>query len=314
VVATQPPAIVAPARLPAVHGEVLAIDRVTNQVLVRHAPFDGMPAMTMRFRLAPGTPRLQAGDALNALVDERTDPWTLREVLRERPPARPTARPYVAVLREGDAVPATGLVDENGRPFSLQRSGGRTTIVSFVYTRCRDAAMCPLVSAKFARMQRALGNAPIRLVTLTLDPAYDTPPVLARYGAAYGADPRLWTFVTGDPNAVDDLAARLGVTATRPAPGLVVHDEAALIVDPHGRIAKVVTGATWLPDDVLASAREVAGIGGDPFRRMSLWLRTSASALCGAGGSTTVTVGAALALLTALAAAFAALARHAFRF
>ena len=70
-------------------------------------------------------------------------------------------------------------------------------VVSFVYTRCRDARMCPLVAAKFARMQRQLRGTPIRLVTVTLDPGYDTPRVLARYGAAYGADPARWLLVTG---------------------------------------------------------------------------------------------------------------------
>jgi cytochrome oxidase Cu insertion factor (SCO1/SenC/PrrC family) len=223
VVATQPPAIVAPARLPALHGEVLAIDRVTGRVLVRHAPFEGMPAMTMSFRLASGAPALHVGDAVRGLVDEHTDPWTLRDVHVVRAPSAAKPQPFVPVLREGDMVPATALVDEHGRPFSLQSSDGRTTIVSFIYTRCRDASMCPLVSAKFARMQRAIGTAPIRLLLLTLDPSYDTPAVLARYGAAYGADPRRWTFATGEPDAVENLAARLGINATRPVPGVVVH-------------------------------------------------------------------------------------------
>jgi protein SCO1/2 len=313
VVATQPPAIVAPARLPALHGEVLAIDRVTGRVLVRHAPFEGMPAMTMSFRLASGAPALHVGDAVRGLVDEHTDPWTLRDVHVVRAPSAAKPQPFVPVLREGDMVPATALVDEHGRPFSLQSSDGRTTIVSFIYTRCRDASMCPLVSAKFARMQRAIGTAPIRLLLLTLDPSYDTPAVLARYGAAYGADPRRWTFATGEPDAVENLAARLGINATRPVPGVVVHDEAALIIDPSGRIARIVTGATWLPDDLLANARHVAGAGDDPLRRLRLWLGASASALCGAAGGTTLTVGAALALLAALIASFTLIARRAFR-
>jgi protein SCO1 len=315
VVATPPPAIVAPARLPALRGEVIAIDRATGQVLIRHAAFDGMPAMTMSFRLVAGSPALRVGDSLRALVDEHTDPWTLRTVRVDRAargtPAIP--RPYIPVLREGDMVPATALVDQDGRAFSLQSSDGRITIVSFIYTRCRDASMCPLVSAKFARMQAALGDAPIRLVTLTLDPAYDTPPVLARYGAAYGADPRRWALTTGEPGAVEDLAARLGISAMRPVAGIVVHDEAALVLDPNGRIARIVTGATWLPDDLLASARAVAGVGDDPLRRLRLWLNASASALCGAVGGAPLTVGAALALLVTLTASFALIARRAFR-
>ena len=98
------------------------------------------------------------------------------------PMPSPRPRPFVPVLREGDAVPSAALLDQRGRPFSFANTNGRTTIVSFIYTRCRDAQMCPLVAAKFARMQRELRGAPIRLVTVTLDPAYDTPAVLAYAG------------------------------------------------------------------------------------------------------------------------------------
>jgi len=219
----------------------------------------------------------------------------------------------VPVLREGDAVPDAPLVDQRGRPFSLQRTGGRTTIVSFIYTRCRDAKMCPLVSAKFARMQRDLRGTPIRLVEVTLDPAYDTPTVLARYGAAYGADPRNWTLATGTPDVVDTVAERFGIVVDRPIPATVVHSEAAVVIDPSGRVVKVVDGAAWLPDDLLASARELAGIDTSPLRRARMWFASSIGALCGAGGVSGFTAGWTLALLATITAAFAVAARRAFR-
>ena len=228
-------------------------------------------------------------------------------------PRAAAPRPFVPVLHEGDAVPDAPLVDQRGRPFSLQRSGGRTTIVSFIYTRCRDAAMCPLVSAKFARMQRELRDTPIRLVEVTLDPAYDTPPVLARYGAAYGADPRTWTLATGAPDVVDTVAERFGIVVDRPIPALVVHSEAAVVIDASGRVAKIVDGATWLPDDLLASAREVAGIEASPLRRARMWLSSSIGALCGAGRNAGFTAGWTLMLLTGITSAFAVVARRAFR-
>ena len=223
------------------------------------------------------------------------------------PAARP--RPFVPVLREGDAVPSAALFDQRGRPFSFASTNGRTTVVSFIYTRCRDAQMCPLVSAKFARMQRELHGTPVRLVTVTLDPAYDTPDVLRRYGAAYGADPAIWTFVTGPPAAIDDVAGRLGIVVERPRPGLVVHSEAAIVIDAGGRVARFIDGAAWLPDDVVGAARQVAAIPDNPLHRIRLWLASSASALCGGRGATPLSVGAGLSLLvgmiTALAVAFA---------
>jgi protein SCO1/2 len=312
-VVTPPPAVVAHAQLPALRGAVVAIDGRTGYVLVRHAPFDGMPAMTMTFRVARGSPALHAGDSVSAMVNERTQPWTLRDVRTNRAPRESAMRAFIPMLHEGDAVPAVALVDQDDRRFSLQATAGSTTIVSFIYTRCRDARMCPLVAAKFARMQRALHGTPIRLVTVTLDPAYDTPKVLARYGASYGADPAVWTFATGTTPAIDQLAGRFGVALERPAPGILAHTEAAIVIDAQGRVAKIVDGAAWAPDDLLATAREVAGLDANAARRLGLWLGSSASALCGGSGATGITVGAALTLLAALAAAFGLIARRAFK-
>ena len=224
----------------------------------------------------------------------------------------PRQRPFVPPLREGDAVPDLLLVDQTGRRFDFATAGGRTTIVSFVYTRCRNARMCPLIAAKFARMQRELRGTPIRLVTITLDPGYDTPPVLARYGAAYGADPAVWSLLTGPTSAVDELAARFGVAVERPQPGVILHTEAAVIIDGRGRIAHFIDGSTWLPDDLLGTARQVAAIPDDPLRRLRFWLASSASALCGGRGATPLSVGAGLALLAVIAAVFAAVFARAF--
>jgi cytochrome oxidase Cu insertion factor (SCO1/SenC/PrrC family) len=227
------------------------------------------------------------------------------------PTARP--RPFVPVLREGDAVPSTALLDQRGRPFSLATANGRTTIASFIYTRCPDAQMCPLVAAKFARMQRALRGTPLRLITLTLDPEYDTPHVLARYGASFGADPAIWTLGTGPQAAIDDVAGRLGILVERPRPGVIVHTEGVVVIDRRGRVARFVDGAAWLPDDVVAVARGIAALPDDPLSRLRLWLASGASALCGGRGATPLSVGAGLTLLVAVIGALAAAFARAFR-
>ncbi len=242
-------------------------------------------------------------------------PAIVAQVSHANAMAMPTgrSRPFVAVLGEGDAVPATALLDQQGRRFSFATTNGRTTIVSFIYTRCPDAQMCPLIAAKFARMQRELRGTPIRLVTVTLDPAYDTPNVLARYGAAYGADPSVWSLVTGPARTIDELVGRLGVVVERPRPGTIVHGEAAIVIDARGRIARFIDGAAWLPEDVLGAARQVAAIPDNPLLGVRLWLAGSASALCGGRGATPLSVGAGLALLVAITALLTAAFARAFR-
>jgi len=154
----------------------------------------------------------------------------------------------------------------------------------------------------------------MRLVTLTLDPANDTPPVLARYGAAHGADAARWSLVTGTPARVDELVARFGITTGRVRPGSIRHTEAAIVLDARGRIAEIVDGAAWNPDDLLAAARAAASLDADPWRRLQLWLGSRASALCGGRGATPFTVAGGLALMAAAIAAALLVLRRVFGF
>jgi len=199
-------------------------------------------------------------------------------------PPPPAPAPYIAPLRPGDTVPAVPLIDQDGRQFTLQDTGGEAAVVTFIYTRCADARMCPLVSAKFARMQANAASAHVRLVEITLDPTFDTPRVMQRYGAAYGADAHTWTLATGSTVAVDELAARFGIATTRVTPSLIAHSEAAIVLDPKGRVASVIDGASWDGSDVLAAARQSAGGGNGFIASARLWL-AAAAAQCGSSGA-----------------------------
>jgi len=211
----------------------------------------------------------------------------------------------VPVLHEGDTPPAIPLVDQSGHAFSLAQLRGNAVVLTFIYTRCADARMCPLESLKYARLQHALGNARVRLLELTLDPAYDTPAVLRRYGAAYGADPQRWTLATGAPASLADLATRLGIASVRTAPGTIVHTEATIVLDRNGTIARVIDGNAWTPDDMLALARDVAGERPAPLARLETWL-TAAIERCG-GGNLPVSSLELIALVVALSAVFGTL-------
>jgi protein SCO1/2 len=141
------------------------------------------------------------------------------------------------------------FVDQTGRRFSLAALRGAPYALTFMYTRCVDPTMCPLVSAKLRRIQ-GLTKKPIELVEISLDPAYDQPPVLARYAATYGADPARWHVLTGDPRAVLDFAARFGILEHSAGPVTIVHSERLAIVDRAGRIRRLYDNAAWSPSDV----------------------------------------------------------------
>lgn len=215
------------------------------------------------------------------------------------------ATAFVPALQPGDTVPAIPLVDQSGRAFSIADLRGRAVVLAFIYTRCADPRMCPLVSSKFSHMQARIGAAPIHLLEVTLDPAFDAPAVLRRYGRAYGQDVRRWTLATGEAGALAELAERLGVATQWTRPQTLVHTEAAIVLDPQGRIARVIDGNAWSARDILRVAREAAGAPPAPLSQIGLWL-TSAVQSCGGTAGAINALGA-LALLAVLGATIGAL-------
>jgi protein SCO1/2 len=205
---------------------------------------------------------------------------------------------FVPVENVGDVFPDVPLIDQDGRRISL-RTGTRPTIVSFAYTRCPDPTMCSLVTAKFVALQRSLRGTDIRLLEITLDPAYDRPAILHRYAAAVGARRERWSFATGRPSDVLALAGRFGIVFDRTRSNAIGHTELVAIVAGDGTMIDRVDGATWSPDNIAAQARADAGLAANPWQRGALRLFASASAACGGRGGG-LTVLAAIALFLAL--------------
>lgn len=270
------------------HGVVLAVTPKTGQVIVRHDAFGSMPAMTMPFRVVPRerAAQLQAGATIDGVVDTASEPWTLSHVTStSAQPLTSEAGLFrrVQPVKAGDVVPDTPFVDQLGRPFRLSRLRGQDVVLSFIYTRCRDARMCPLISGEFGRLERTLGARPIHLVEVTLDPAYDRPAVLRRYGTTFGADPERWSLVVGDAEPTLNFAAQFGIGAF-PDPSVgIIHSENTVLIGPDGRVRQFITETSWDPDQLLASIDASHGRAANPVARLTLWLSSAAVAVCGNG-------------------------------
>jgi protein SCO1/2 len=274
------------------HGLVLSADAAKREAIVRHDPVGGMPGMTMPFRIAPaeGAAPLHPGDVIDAELDTSGDPWTLRAVRVTGHQGMTGGAPAAngrKILRDvhhlvtGEAVPATEFSDEAGKPFSFVQLRGSVAVLAFVYTRCRDPRMCPLIAAKFQALQTQLRGEPAHLVLVTLDPGFDTPAVLQRYAAALGADPARWTFATGDPDRVLDFAAQFGVTAFPDERFGLIHPERTAVIDEGGVIRQLIDETSWAPSEIAASVRHVRNESSNPFARFNLWMSERAVALCG---------------------------------
>ena len=269
------------------HGIVLAVTPSDGEAIVRHDAFGGMPSMTMPFRIVPraalGT--LQVGNTIDATVDTSTEPWTMRDVSVSATlpvTSDPTdAERRVTPVQIGDLVPDTTFIDQSGRPFRFSQLRGQDAVLAFIYTRCRDPRMCPLESAKFHQLQQMIGKRDMHLVEVTLDPSYDRPPVLARYGQLFGQNSRDWSLVTGDANPTLDFAARFGITAF-PDPTIgIIHAENTVEIGPDGRVRNEITDTSWQPNEIIADIDNSRGEASNPFARFDLWLSRTATAICG---------------------------------
>jgi hypothetical protein len=187
----------------------------------------------------------------------------------------------------------------NGREVDLQHG---VTVLAFIYTRCPDPTMCPLVTLKFSRMFALLRGTPIRLLEVTLDPDYDTPAVLRAYGRAAGADGVRWTLATGEKSAIAAFAERAGLYVDRPRPGLILHTEALLIAR-DGALENTFVGNDWTAAEAAAEARSIATLPANPLARFALRLFGGVVRTCGAALSRGFTPLALLSLTGGLAAA-----------
>ena len=115
-------------------------------------------------------------------------------------------------------VPFFALTERSGRRVTRNDLRGSVWVLDFVYTECTET--CPTQSLELARLQREFASdADVRLVSITVDPAHDTPAMLRRYAERYGATDRWW-FLTGDKHAIYCLARegfRLAVVDPRSA-------------------------------------------------------------------------------------------------
>jgi len=257
-----------------------------NEAVVRHEAFGGMPPMTMVFRVAPqALTRLRGGDRIAARVDRTPDPWVLDEIRIVGHNAdgqrAESVLHDVPALSVGDALPQTTFFDQSGRGFTFSNFRGQTLLLAFVYTRCQDPRMCPLISASFHQLQNSLAGLPVHLIEITLDPAYDTPDVLRRYGQRFGADPERWTLGTGPVKVVEDFAARFGIAVFADPTAGLVHTERTAIVDRNGAIVDLMDEAAWTPDNVAAELRSVAALPSNPIARLDYELSKAAVAICG---------------------------------
>jgi protein SCO1/2 len=237
-----------------VRGIVQELAPGAQTVTVQHEAISNyMDAMTMPFKVksASNLAGLQPGDRVTfqlhvtdteSWIDDINRGGAVTLPARARP--EPGAAPAAAAV--GVADPACAdcrFTNELGQAVSLRDFRGQALAITFFYTRCPLPDYCPRLSKNFEMASEKLAALPglavnWHFLSISFDPQFDSPARLKNYAQAYRYDPAHWSFLTGAPDQIAELARRAGVNY-QPADGTIDHNFRTLIVDPAGRLQMI---------------------------------------------------------------------------
>jgi|SRR5688572_17678756 len=245
----------------AMRGMVLTVDAARKTMVVSHDSVPNvMPAMTMPFEvrsqrelegLVPGAivsfTLVVAKESAHAeglrivrYESVEQDPLTARRLrlLQKMTGARGTP---VAV---GQTVPDFTLTDQARARVSLSQFRGKVVALNFIYTSCVLPQFCYRLANHFSVVQRRLQarmGRDVVLLTVTFDPARDTPERMAEYARQWSADRSVWRFLTGSADEVGGVCRLFGVDAF-PDEGLISHSTRTVVIDRRGALAASIEG------------------------------------------------------------------------
>lgn len=178
-------------------------------------------------------------------------------------------QPVKVVPRLGLA-PGYALVDETGSPLTSEDMRGTVSIYTIGYTGCEEGCYPSdsIFGALQGRLDEAeLGSIPVRLVTISVDPEQDSPAVLDSVARARGADPEVWSFATGEPDALKTLVGTgFELYYGRDEDGALEYSPGFMIVDGNGILRREyrwgVPSVEGLLKDLRVIAREAQATEG----------------------------------------------------
>jgi len=244
-------------------GEIIAVDLPGKTIRVRHDEIKGlMPAMAMDFEVSAGDLAIaHLGSRIKAdLVAIGNGDFRLEKIWPAGPAETAAVEAAANALNQetvirgkqayrevGELTPQFALYDQEGRVVKSEKFRGKQVMLNFIFTRCQVAKMCPAAVGRFQQMQRLAreaGVSNLELLSISLDPTYDTPGVLKEYAALRAIDTSNYSFLTGPEVAIKSLLAQFGVLAEFTG-NILNHTASTLLLDENGKIVHRVDGSTW---------------------------------------------------------------------
>ena len=249
-------------------GKVVMVEKDKRLVTISHEDVAGlMPAMTMPFTVPKQSDLdfLAPDDQVTAtLVVDGSQSWLENLFVTRMSGDTSGSASLPTEAKPGDEVPNYTLKNQDGKDIRLHNYRGKALLLTFIYTRCPLPEYCTLMSNNFAQIDRQLQQNPevyarTHLLSISIDPKFDTPQVLRSYGAAHTEryeDETFahWEFASGEQ--VKDIAQFFGLRYFTEN-DQIMHGLKTVIVAPDGKVAKVYTGNDWRPEDVANELKRV---------------------------------------------------------
>ncbi len=254
-----------------VRGVVVSIDASKGTVTVDSEAIPGhMDAMTMPYNLKNPNivSELHPGDTIAADLNVSSDRSFLDQIVVTAQ-AKADYKPPVDYrpLDPGTPVPDFKFLNQSGKTVHIAQFRGKVLLVTFIYTRCPLPDYCVRMSRNFAELAKALAADPAlysktHLLSVSFDPAYDTPAVLRSYGGSYTGKYTHETFAQWDfaapPQAeLSSVLQFFLVGATPEKDRTITHSLSTAVITPDGKIYKWYPSNDWTPDQILADVKQL---------------------------------------------------------
>jgi protein SCO1/2 len=251
-------------------GKVVSVDKAAKMATIDHEDVPGvMDSMTMPFPIREDSvwEELKPGSDIRAdlVVDNAQGKFWLENIsISAEPNANQPAPPINENFAQvGKTAPEFALTNQDGKHISLKDFHGKALAITFIYRECPLPDFCIKMSKNFSDLANQLkddaeARDKIRLLSISFDPARDTPAKLKQYGIGYlGNDPNadftIWQLAVGSDKEVRSIADFFGVRyeTDQNDKTQINHSLITAVISPEGRVTKIFTGNEWTPADLL---------------------------------------------------------------
>jgi protein SCO1/2 len=263
-----------------IKGKVISVDKAAKKVKLDHEDIPGfMEAMTMDFPvhedwvwddMVPGS------EIRGELVVDNTakDPFWIEKIgiLSAPDPNNPAPPMNENFAQVGLPVPDFSLTNQDGKKISIKDFEGKALALTFIYAKCPLPDYCIRMSTNFSDLTRQIEADPelkdkLRLLSISFDPANDTPAKLRSYGIGYmGNDSKykfdVWQLAVGKDEEVRKIADFFGLRyEVDPTDKTKInHSLRTAVIGTDGKVAKIIPGNDWTPADLLRELKSAAGL------------------------------------------------------